>query len=583
MLVYKALTFFCRCTSESHNMRKNNLRHSLVVGSALLVFATLPLVSCNSSISNYATVRLSVETLEMKVGDVQQIGVTVSKGYSGELDWVSTNESVVVIRQPYAYAVGVGEATIKVYFGGGRAECKVSVTDGERSSTTYTPTSAPTSDPTSTPTSTPTSGPAPTTSGEPTSSPTSGEPTSEPTSSPTSEPTPTTSGTPSQPDIAVKSDLKIGSEYSISVGAPKNQVQWMKLILQEFNILTQSAVNFTVTEFEEGDGTSKLPNAEAAPSVFPYASDQTLSFYQLGALSAVGKTDSNWIKKNMGEDAYNAAKLQSVVGYPFTSDNGSVMFYDKSVVTDPSQIDTLDELFALADERGLEVNLPYSNGFYGGAILQTYNQGKSLYTLTPTPTSYTSTSNFASDVGLQGAKLLNRIINEPSVRTVTTAPGSEDVLATIVDVSNVAYFKELMGEKYATAPLPWVEDGVRLGSYLGYKFYGINNTLSAANKTVASYVAKFLCSEYVQMKRFDSFAAKPTLTSLDSYAVGESHIESLKEQAQNHGTILLTACGSELWSETMATATSIKALKTKEPADADLMDILTTLDAGLKK
>lgn len=554
------------------------------MSSALLVFATLPLVSCNSGISNYATVRLSVETLEMKVGDVQQIGVTVSKGYSGDLDWVSTNESVVAIRQPYAYAVGVGEATIKVYFGGGKAECKVTVTDDERSSTTYTPTSQPTSTPTSTPTSgEPTSDP---TSGEPTSSPTSGEPTSAPTSaptsSPTSAPTPTTSGG-SEPDIAVSRDLKYGKEYSISVGAPKNQVQWMKLVLEEFNVLTQSAVNFSVTEFEEGDGTSKLPNAEAAPSVFPYASDQTLSFYQLGALSAVSRSDANWIKKNMGEDAYNAAMLQSVVGYPFTSDNGSVMFYDKSVVSDPSQIDTLDKLFALADEKELEVNLPYSNGFYGGAILQTYNEGKSLYKLTPTPTSYTATSNFASEVGLKGAKLLNRIINEPAVRTVTTAPGIDGVLATIVDVSNVAYFKELMGDKYATAPLPWVEDGVRLGSYLGYKFYGINNTLSAANKTVASNVAKFLCSEYVQMKRFDSFAAKPTLTSLESYAVGESHIESLKEQAKNHGTILLQACGSELWSETMAAATSIKALKTKTPTDEALMDILTTLDAGLKK
>ena len=259
------------------------------------------------------------------------------------------------------------------------------------------------------------------------------------------------------------------------------------------------------------------------------------------------------------------------------------MFYDKSEVSDPSQIDTLDELFTLADEKELEVNIPYGNGFYAAPILQTYAGGKSLYKMTPTTTSYKSESTFASETGLLGAKLLNRIINEPSIRNAATVPGKKGVLATIVDVSNVAAFKYDMGDKYATAPLPFVEEGVRLGSYLGYKFYGINNEADSTKKPVAFNVAKFLCSEYVQMKRYDEFGSRPTLSSLADYAMGESHIQSLVEQSKNNGTILLTACGLELWSETMAAATSIKALKTTTPSDADLMDILTTLDSGLKK
>ena len=62
-------------------MRNKSLRHSLLGSSALLVFATLPLASCNSGIANYATVRLDVSSLEMNVGEAKQIKVSVSKGY----------------------------------------------------------------------------------------------------------------------------------------------------------------------------------------------------------------------------------------------------------------------------------------------------------------------------------------------------------------------------------------------------------------------------------------------------------------------------------------------------------------------
>ena len=574
---------------------------------ALSFFTAIPLTGCDASNIQFATVKLEYSELEMSVGDSQKIKVSVTKGFEGSVRWFSSNENVVLMKDGYAFAVGVGTAKVTAAFAGGYADLMITVVEGEGGSgavdrlsiSPKTKTIAPGKSFKITHSIYPTDATVTYESGDEGIATVAADGTVTAVAVGNTNITVTGSNgkiavcavTVSEEsggsgaegrDIAVDRNLNY-SGVSIRVGAPKNQVSWMNLILSEFNTFTNSSITFTVSEFEEGDGVSNLPTAESAPDIFPYASDQTLSFYQLGALSTVTRNDGKWIKDTMGEDAYAAAKLTNVVGIPFTSDNGAVMFYDKSVVSDPSQIDTLDELFTLADQLGKEVNIPYGNGFYCAPILQTYAGGQSLYTLSPTDRSYNATSSFASDAGLQGAKLLKRIINEDSIRNVATVPGKNDVLATIVDVSKVASFKNEMGDKYATAPLPFVsEGGPRLGSYLGYKFYGVNNTLSAANKTIAFNVAKFLASEYVQAKRFDEYKAKPTILELQDYAMSESHIQSLTTQSQNNGTILLTACGLELWSETATATQSIKAL-TGTPSDAEYMEILNVLDGALER
>lgn len=594
-------------------MRNRKLRRWMIAGSALSFFAAVPLTGCNANVSTYPSVKLEFSELQMSVGESKLLRVSVQKGYDGEVRWFSSNENVILIKDGYAFAVGVGQAKVTASFAGGYADLNITVVEGEGGGSTTdrlsispkTKSIAPGKSFKITYSIYPTDSKVTFTSGN------QAVATVDENGNVTAVADGSTNITVSGEngkvavcvvtvsaegggggaegrDIAVDRNLNY-SGVSIRVGAPKNQVAWMNSILGEFNSMTGSSISFTVSEFEEGDGVSNLPTADSAPDIFPYASDQTLSFYQLGALSNVSRTDGNWIKDNMGEAAYKAARLQTLVGIPFTSDNGSVMFYDKNVVSDPSQIDTLEELFALADEKDLEVDLKYGDGFYGAPILQTFAGGKSLYTLTPTDRSYNAVSTFASPEGLQGAKLLKRIISDSSIRNVNASapiPSKNGVLATIVDVSKVASFKKEMadnGAQYATAPLPFVSDGgPRLGSYLGYKFYGVNNTLSAANKVIAFNVAKFLASEYVQAKRFDEFKSKPTILDLEEYAMGESHIQSLTEQSKNNGTILLTACGLELWSEAGTAAQSIKALPANA-SDADYMDILRLLDSALER
>ena len=596
-------------------MRKKLFGFSLMACVGLLSFAT---VSCGDSAQEYASVRLSRSELELQITDDPfRLTVSASKGYSGEVRWFSSNDSVAYASYGYVYPVGIGQATITAAFGGGYADCLVTVTEGDGDSTTkprlvISPQSKnlKIGDPAfqieivsrvpedAIITSYTSSNPAvasvddsgwvsPVSKGNATITVSANNGKQATCAVRVSE-----EGETAIRDIAVGDNLQY--KGSLKIGAPKNQVGWMQTILSEFNSLTKSNISFTVVEFEESNGTSGYDSPKTLPAVWPYASDQTADFHEIKALAPVSADDAQWILTNMGQDAVDAAMLgTNVVGYPFTSDNGSVMFYDSSVVS-ADEIDTLSKLEAKAKELNREVDITYGNAFYAAGILQTYAAGNSLYKLTPTDTSYTSEGSFSKgDTGLKGAKLLKHFINQTSVyRNAAATPGKvgkKTVLATIVDVSNVAQFKEQMGSAYATAPLPMVDleefiyggQPLRLGSYLGYKFYGVNKSLPATSQKAAADVAKFLCSEYVQAKRFDSYKSKPSLNSLLEYASSESHINSLTEQSKNKGTILLSAIGSEFYSSIGTAYTAIKNLGA--PTDDAYKSILAILDSGITK
>lgn len=595
-------------------MRKKFSHFSLMASIGIFAFGAVGIASCGSLIQP-AAVKLSASELELAVGETVELKATLSKGYDGELKWFSSNENYVIVKSGFVFGVGVGNATVTAAYNGGYAECKVTVVDngggggggGETKVDflTVNPSSKKVTEgdtflisytayPEDTTVTYSSRSEAVATVGQDGTVTAVAPGTTQIVATGSNNKVASCTVEVVSKDQPVIRDIGVDSKdfgisgVSLRVGAPKDQVAWMNGIVSEFNTLTNSTISFTVSEFEEGDGVSNLPTAASAPDIFPYASDQTLSFYQLGALATVSKSDSNWIKNNMGDAALDAAKLNGVVGYPFTSDNGSVLFYDKTLITDPAQIETVDALYARADELGYDLDIGYGNTFLGAGYLQSFAGGKSFYSLTPTNTSYKSTSSFNSPAGLKGAKYLYDLISRDATRNSARTPGEKNsVLATIIDVSKVKTLKAEMGANYATAPLPFVdaEKTTRLGSYLGYKFYGINNTLDKNNQAAASCVARFLCSEYVQYKRYEEFKARPTITKLQDMAAAESHIASLVEQSKNNGTIMLSACGLELWSEVGTAITSIKTYATagKEPTDAQLTEILKVLDAALTK
>ncbi len=593
-------------------MNKKFLRLSLLAYAGMLSVGAVGLAGCSTGNGTFtaANVKLEFSSLNLKLGESKRVKVSVSKGYNAELRWFSSNENIAIVDDGYIFGVGVGTATITAAYGGGYASLEVNVSasgEEETERLNISPTSKAIKvgesfqirtsvypeDTTVTFTSQNPAIATVTSDGTVqgvakgnTTIIASGSNGKTATCTVAVSETGGGGGDTGGRDIAVGFDLNYAG--TLKIGSPLAQTDFMRARLDDFNRLTHSNIVFEIVTHEENTGKGDYANATKLPAVFPYASDQTMDLANFQALNPLLRGDREWILNNMGQEAYNACVAgDNVVGYPFSADNSFVMFYNTDVVTDISQIDTIDELLSLAESKNYKVNYNFGDGFYGGPLMMSYNGGESLYQCVMDATGgYTATSTFSTNPnGLLGAKLITKLAQSDYIRAAKTAPTTENrVLATIVDCSNVRTFKQnnYMGSKYAVAPLPKIsEDGPRINTFAGYKFYGVNATLNSVDLKMANSVAKFLCSEYCQAKRLEEFYVAPTLTSLDELSQSEPHVQAIKIQKADHAAIPLSAVPATFYSAVLTAVTAIKNLTTFE--NEDYLKILRTLDSQLNK
>ena len=605
-------------------MRKKVFSFSVMAGISFLMFGTFTLTSCgNAQTLSPANVRLNVNTLSLKVGENSQLKAQVSpKNYKDyELRWFSDNKNVAVVNE-YGTVFGVGEgtATVTAAIGGGFADCTVTVsgTGGGGETQPYvilTPSYKKIKEGSSFDIEAAVY-PADTTvvfsvaSGANFVSVTPNGNKATVFASAPGVATINAQGSNGKLascsveiiadsgdgdyDRGVEKNLGYSGEYV--VGATPGQEEFVRRMVADFNSYTGSSVSATVITWSEDKAADLIgTDPTTGPHIYPYASDQTLRLNQRNALARLGRIDTDWIIDKMGETALDYATLSGAnvtVGYPFSSDNGYVMFYDKSKVSSPEDIDTLDELVEVADQYGYEVNYPISGGFYAAGALMTYTKGKSLYKITVDRTgSFTSSGSFNGTAGLAAARTMANIYARSTIVDAMEIPGDfNQVLATIADCSNVAKIKESLGDNFGVAPLPYVSetDHTRLGVFLGYKFYGINPQRASddTQKEVSIALARYLTSEYCQAKRFQEFSIKPTVINQDilDLCANEPHIAALNEQVKCQATIPLTAVDSGFWDATMAASKAIKTAVSKgDVSDEALVAILADLDTQCKK
>ena len=94
---------------------------------------------------------------------------------------------------------------------------------------------------------------------------------------------------------------------------------------------------FDVVSASEGDLASDIINCDVPPDIFGFPQDQLAVVKQMGKLDPVSGADS--IRSRNSEGAVSAAEVGGVLyAYPMTADNGFFLYYDKSVVSDPSSL-----------------------------------------------------------------------------------------------------------------------------------------------------------------------------------------------------------------------------------------------------
>ena len=86
---------------------------------------------------------------------------------------------------------------------------------------------------------------------------------------------------------------------------------------------------------------SMTEDVQSGADIFVFAQDQLSKLKTAGALAAITRDLKNAVVKESEKEAVDAASINGTMyAYPFTSDNGYFMYYDKRVVSDEEAKET---------------------------------------------------------------------------------------------------------------------------------------------------------------------------------------------------------------------------------------------------
>ena len=185
-------------------------------------------------------------------------------------------------------------------------------------------------------------------------------------------------------------EAKFGDEKDVTlkVWAPDAAVDLTKKQVAAFKEhYSDSGVNFNIEVVPQGENeaaTQIVTDKEAAADVFGFPSDQMTNLMSSQVLTKVNPKFAYSIKKYCAENPVNAATKtvdgeENLYAFPETNDNGYYLVYDKSIVKDPTKLESI-----LADCRaaGRTFVMDSGNGFYscvfmftGGAIIDGLDNG----------------------------------------------------------------------------------------------------------------------------------------------------------------------------------------------------------------
>ncbi len=268
----------------------------------------------------------------------------------------------------------------------------------------------------------------------------------------------------------------------------------------------------TVEAVGEGDAAGNMiTDVEAGADIYAFAQDQISRLVSAGALETVNPDVIDAVKSENDEGSITAATVGGeLYAYPLTSDNGYFLYYDKSVVTDPS---SLESIIADCEAAGKNFYMEINNGWYQTAFF--FGAGCELTYDTDDSGNFTKANvTYASDEGVAAMKAMIAL-NESSAFQNGSAMGEATNVAAIVDGTwDSSTAQEVFGDNYACAKLPTFKDGNgnehQMSGFGGFKLLGVKPQTDDAKLAACDALAYYLASEQVQLDRYKEVGWGPS-------------------------------------------------------------------------
>ena len=286
--------------------------------------------------------------------------------------------------------------------------------------------------------------------------------------------------------------------------------------------------DYVVEAVGEGDvAGNMITDVSAGADVYTFAQDQIVRLVSAGALEEVAPDNQEAVIAENDAGAVGVATVGDVLyAYPITSDNGYFLYYDSSVVSDPS---SLEQVLADCEAAGKNFYMEINSGWYQVAYF--FATGAELTYDTDNDGNYTGCNcTYASDAGLVALKEMIEVASSPAFQNGSSADKTTNLGAIVDGTWDKESIKTLFGDNYACAKLPCFEgsDGqtYQLGGFGGFKLLGVKPQ-EDENK-----LAAFLSSEEVQLARYDAVGWGPSnLNAQKSEAVqSDIALSALVEQ-----------------------------------------------------
>ena len=419
-------------------------------------------------------------------------------------------------------------------------------------------------------------------------------PASKTAAAPAAEKAATEAAAPADTAAPAADNTASGSKETITVWAPEEVVEFTQGKLNDW-LAGQADWNgkysITVSAMGEGDATTQmLTDVEAGADVFGFAQDQLARLVAAGALSKPGGTFLSHVTENNDAGSVGAVTLNGdIYAYPETSDNGYFLYYDKSVVTDPS---TLEGIIEQCGAAGKNFYMDIQSGWYDVAFF--FGTGAQCYYDYDTEGLVTGcTCDYSSDKGLAAMKAMVEMAKSKGKGYEQTPDGAAALFnpdggtagALVSGTWDYATVKDFLGDNFGAAKMPtFTVDGqtYQMSGFGGFKLVGVKPQTDSDKLTFCHLVADYITSEEMQLARFEEKGWGPSNLNAqksDEVQANEA-LAALAEQ--------LAFCPGQgqypgaYWDLTTAFGTDINSGKYADADDATLTAALKELEDAIK-
>ncbi|MBD5495291.1 MAG: extracellular solute-binding protein [Lachnospiraceae bacterium] len=365
-------------------------------------------------------------------------------------------------------------------------------------------------------------------------------------------------------------------EGNITIWVPEATVDFTKEQADAFIASNPDMSGYTVTVEPVGEGDAAgnmITDVEGGADIYAFAQDQITRLVSAGALCPITGANADFVSTQNDAGAASAAVVGGTTfAYPMTSDNGYFLYYDSSVVTDPT---SLEQIVADCEAAGKNFYMEINSGWYQPAFF--FATGCTLTYDTDDAGNFTACNiDYVSDAGLVALKEIIELASSSSFQNGSSVDNGTNIGAIVDGTWDSDSAKAAFGDNYACAKLPSFtgSDGntYQLSGFGGFKLLGIKPQEDAGKLAVCHALAQYLTSTDVQIARYQAVGFGPSnLTAQQDSAVqADEALSALAAQLAytipqgnypgDYWT-LATALGDDIITGTLSASTSDDDLK----------------------